>query len=128
MRPLAVNRAAPARVDAIADDAACVVPEGTAPPVSIPAEIYTAAARAFAAGERLDVQQLAASLGISRATLYRRAGNREQLFAAVIWCNSRATLVEAVGTTSRRTASPGRSPSPPTCSPSATAACRCGAS
>lgn len=46
------------------------------------------------------MQQLAGSLGISRATLYRRAGNREQLFAAVIWSKSRSTLVEAV----RRTA------------------------
>jgi AcrR family transcriptional regulator len=99
--PLAVGRAAPAGVDATTDDAAWVVPEGASPPAGIPPEIYAAAARAFAAGERLDMQQLAGTLGISRATLYRRAGNREQLFAAVIWCNSRATLVDAVRRTSR---------------------------
>jgi AcrR family transcriptional regulator len=101
MGPLAVDRAASARVDATADDAAWVVPEGNSPPANIPAEIFMAADRAFAAGERLDMQQLAASLGISRATLYRRAGNREQLFAAVIWANSRTTLVDAVRQTSR---------------------------
>jgi len=82
-------------------DVDLIVPEGTAAPVGIPPEIFAAAARAFAGGERLDMQQLAASLGISRATLYRRAGNRDQLFAAVIWWNSRATLVEAVRRTSR---------------------------
>jgi AcrR family transcriptional regulator len=47
------------------------------------------------------MQQSAGSLGISRATLYRRAGNRDQLFAAVIWSNSRATLVDAVRRTRR---------------------------
>ncbi len=100
MGPLAVQRAAPASVDATSDDAAWVVPAGFSPPPSIPPEIFAAAARAFAAGERLDMQQLAGSLGISRATLYRRAGNREQLFAAVIWANSRSTLIEAVRRTS----------------------------
>lgn len=101
MNPLAVDRAARASVDATTDDAAWVVPEGTSPPVGIPAEIFAAAARAFAAGERLDMQQLAADLGISRATLYRRAGNRDQLFAAVIWANSRPTIVDAVRRTRR---------------------------
>jgi AcrR family transcriptional regulator len=99
--PPAVDRGAPRSVDALVDDAAWVVPEGTSPPASVPPEIFAAAARAFAAGERLDMQQLAGSLGISRATLYRRAGNREQLFAAVIWSNSRATLVNAVRRTSQ---------------------------
>jgi len=88
-------------VSSLADDLSWVVPEGTAPPSGIPPEIFAAAARAFGSGERLDMQQLAGSLGISRATLYRRAGNRDQLFAAVIWANSRATLVDAVRRTTR---------------------------
>jgi len=96
VRPLAVDRTAPASVDVASDDAAWIVPEGTSAPTGVPPEIFAAAARAFGAGERLDMQQLAGSLGISRATLYRRAGNREALFAAVIWCNSRVTLVDAV--------------------------------
>ena len=86
---------------AMVDDVAWVVPAATAPPAGVPPEVMAAAARAFAGGERLDMQQLAGDLGISRATLYRRAGNRDQLFAAVIWANSRPTIVDAVRRTRR---------------------------
>ena len=83
-----------------ADDVMHVVPEGTAPPVDIPADVLAAASAGYLAGERLDMQRLALDLGISRATLYRRAGNRDALLASVLWWHGRRTLVEAV----RRTA------------------------
>ena len=38
----------------------------------------------FLAGERLDMQQLAAELGVNRATLYRWVGSRELLLGEVI--------------------------------------------
>lgn len=73
-----------------------VVPEGIAPPAHLPADIFAAASAAYLAGERLDMRQLALGLGISRATLYRRAGNRDQLLASVLWWHGRRTLVDAV--------------------------------
>lgn len=90
-----------AAVLSITDDVGWVVPEGLAPPAAIPPAVFAAAVHAFGRGDRLDMQQLAAGLGISRATLYRRAGNRDQLFAAVIWSNSRAPLADAVRRTRR---------------------------
>jgi AcrR family transcriptional regulator len=39
----------------------------------------------FLAGTRLDMQALAAQAGVSRATLYRWTGQREQLLADVVW-------------------------------------------
>lgn len=99
-KPAEAVRVAASRPAAV-DDAGWVVPQGTGPPPEVPPRIFAAAARAFAGGERLDMQHLAGSLGISRATLYRRAGNRDQLFAAVIWSDSRTILVEAVRRTDR---------------------------
>jgi AcrR family transcriptional regulator len=81
---------------AAAEDIRTIVPEGTARPSAIPAEIFDSAAAAYAAGERLDMQVLARTLGMSRATLYRRAGNRDQLYSAVIWWHSRHALVDAL--------------------------------
>jgi AcrR family transcriptional regulator len=77
-----------------------VVPDGTDPPPSVPAEVFEAAVAAYRAGQRLDMQQLAQSLGVSRATLYRRAGNRESLMAEVIWWDGRRSIIDAI----RRTA------------------------
>ena len=68
-----------------AGDALAVVPSGVAPPARIPAPVFAAAADAHASGQRLDMKSLAQQLGVSRATLYRQAGNREQLLAQVIW-------------------------------------------
>jgi AcrR family transcriptional regulator len=98
--PTAPRGMAPEREPATTD-VDWVVPEGTAPPKSIPADLFEAARAAYRAGERLDMQQLARGLGVSRATLYRRAGNRDQLFAAAIWWDGRRAPVDAV----RRTAS-----------------------
>ncbi|MFC4048784.1 QsdR family transcriptional regulator [Actinomadura syzygii] len=46
----------------------------------------------FLAGRRLDVQSLAAELGVSRVTLYRWVGTREQLLVEVIWSLTERTL------------------------------------
>lgn len=40
----------------------------------------------------MDMQSLARRLGVGRATLYRRAGNREALLDEVIWWRSRRLL------------------------------------
>jgi hypothetical protein len=42
------------------DDHAWVVPEGTDPPASVPAEIFEVAVAAYRAGQRLDMQPASA--------------------------------------------------------------------
>jgi AcrR family transcriptional regulator len=49
-----------------------------------PTDAYAAARRHFLDGDRLDLVALAAELGISRMTLYRWTGDRDQLLADVI--------------------------------------------
>ena len=78
------------------DDARLVVPGGAAAPAEIPAEIFAAAADMFAAGQRLDMRSLARRLGVGRATLYRRAGNRERLLDELLWWRARRLLVDQV--------------------------------
>ncbi len=85
-----------------ADDVSVVVPEGTAAPASIPADVFAAAADAYAAGRRLDMQSLARRLGVARATLYRRAGNRERLLDEVLWWRGRRLLAMQVRATRER--------------------------
>ncbi len=78
------------------DEVAIVIPEGTAAPARIPPDIFAAAADAYAAGRRLDMQSLARRMGVGRATLYRRAGNREDLLDEVLWWRARRLLAEQV--------------------------------
>jgi AcrR family transcriptional regulator len=79
-----------------ADDVSVVVPEGTAAPASVPGDVFAAAADSYAAGRRLDMQSLARHLGVARATLYRRAGNRERLLDEVLWWRGRRLLAMQV--------------------------------
>jgi len=81
------------------DDVRFVIPEGTQPPSDIPPQIFTAVAAGYADGERLDMRQLARRLGVSRATLYRHGGNRDQLLGAVIWWLGRQAIAAAVDAT-----------------------------
>jgi len=81
------------------DDARAVVPEGTAAPARIPAEIFASAVDAYVSAQRLDMQSLARRAGVGRATLYRRAGNREQLLDEVLWWRARRLLVRQVQAT-----------------------------
>jgi AcrR family transcriptional regulator len=84
------------------DDVTLVVPEGTAPPPSVPGHVFAAAAGTFAGGHRLDMQSLARRLGVARATLYRRAGNRETLLDEVLWWRARRLLAGQVRATAGR--------------------------
>lgn len=49
-----------------------------------PADAFRAAQRAFVRDQRVDMLKLAAELGISKATLYRWTGSREQLLSEVL--------------------------------------------
>jgi AcrR family transcriptional regulator len=81
-------------------DIAQVVPEGILAPAHVPSAVFSAAVDSYLAGQRLDMQALARRLRVARATLYRHAGNREQLMGEVLWWRSRHTLVDAVRRTS----------------------------
>ena len=81
------------------DDAAVILPAGAAVPAGVPAEIFAAAVDTFVAGQRLDMRSLARRLGVARATLYRRAGNRERLLDEVLWWRARRLLVDQVQAT-----------------------------
>ena len=78
------------------DDARIVLPDGAAVPARIPAGIFAAAVDTFVAGQRLEMRSLARRLGVARATLYRRAGNREQLLDELLWWRARRLLAEQV--------------------------------
>ncbi|MEO6472050.1 MAG: QsdR family transcriptional regulator [Aeromicrobium sp.] len=80
-------------------DAALVLPEGVGPPASIPADVFAAALHSYVTEQRLDMRALAHELGIGRATLYRRAGNREALLDELVWFRSRKALADAADDT-----------------------------
>lgn len=48
-------------------------------------EAYRLARRTFLAGHRVDVQAMAAELGVNRVTLYRWLGSRDQLLSDILW-------------------------------------------
>jgi AcrR family transcriptional regulator len=77
-------------------DVQAVLPEGTAAPEMVPGPIFAAAVDMFVAGQRLDMRSLARRIGVARATLYRRAGNREQLLDQVLWWRARPQLAAQV--------------------------------
>src|SRR4029077_2918624 len=81
---------------AMTDDADQVLPQGTGRPAAIPGPIFAAAVDTFVAGQRLDMRSLARRTGVARATLYRRAGNREQLLDQVLWWRARLLLAGQV--------------------------------
>jgi AcrR family transcriptional regulator len=54
------------------------------------------ARRAFIAGERIDMQKLAADLGVDRTTLFRWVGNRDKLLATVLWSLGAPTFRNAI--------------------------------
>src|SRR5579864_8874333 len=77
-------------------DVQAVLPQGTQPPAMVPAHIFAAAVDTFVAGQRLDMRSLARRVGVARATLYRRVGNREQLLDQVLWWRARLLLADQV--------------------------------
>ncbi|MFD7262344.1 QsdR family transcriptional regulator [Streptomyces sp. NPDC059874] len=60
-----------------------------------PMDAFELARRRYLAGDRVDMQDLAVELGISRATLFRWVGNRDQLIAEVIWSLTEPALDQA---------------------------------
>jgi AcrR family transcriptional regulator len=78
------------------DDVRIVLPAGTRVPALVPPEIFAAAVDTFVAGRRLDMRSLARRIGVGRATLYRRVGNREQLLDQVLWWRARRLLADHV--------------------------------
>jgi AcrR family transcriptional regulator len=67
-----------------------------------PADAYDAATRTYLSGRRLDMRELATEIDVSRNTLYRWTGGREQLLQDVIWSLSEAAIDEIWASTSRR--------------------------
>jgi len=57
---------------------------GTSTPRATPADAFQTALRAFVRGPRLDMEKLAQDLGISKTTLYRWTGPRDQLLSEVL--------------------------------------------
>lgn len=60
-----------------------------------PLAAFELARRKFLAGERLDMQQLAAELGLHRTTLYRWVGSRHRLLGEILWSAAEPALREA---------------------------------
>jgi AcrR family transcriptional regulator len=56
---------------------------------------FRLARRAFKESRRIEMQELAAELGVSRATLFRWVGGRDQLLAEVIWSVTAPTFRKA---------------------------------
>ena len=74
-----------------------------------PLDAFRLARRTFLAGDRVDMQALARTLNVDRATLYRWVGSREQLLTEILW-----SLMEP--TVSRlREAQAGGQPAGPNC-------------
>jgi AcrR family transcriptional regulator len=59
-------------------------------------EIVRTAAHWIGRGIRLDTRTLATELGISRSTLFRRVGNREDLMGDALWYMADRTMAAAV--------------------------------
>lgn len=59
-------------------------------------EIVRTAAHRIGRGVRLDTRTLAAELGISRSTLFRRVGNREDLMGDALWYMADRTMAAAL--------------------------------
>lgn len=60
-----------------------------------PDDVVRAATRHYLSGAPIDMSSLAAELGLARATLYRRVGNREQLFGQVLAVQTARTFAAA---------------------------------
>jgi len=55
-------------------------------------DAFRLARRTFQAGDRVDMQALARTLGVDRATLYRWVGSRERLLSEILWSLVQPTI------------------------------------
>jgi AcrR family transcriptional regulator len=65
---------------------------GEEPPRPTALDAFRLARRKFLAAERVEMSALADELGVSRATLYRWIGSRDQLLVEIIWSLAERTL------------------------------------
>lgn len=70
-------------------------------PRATPADAFRAATTTWLRGQRIDMGALAASLGVSRPTLYKWCGGREQLLTDVLWSLTETIFDLAVASTGR---------------------------
>jgi AcrR family transcriptional regulator len=75
--------------------AAMRLARGEMPTPASPAGAFLAARARYLAGDRIDMRALAAELGVSRPTLYRWTGPREQLIADVLFALSDQVFEQA---------------------------------
>jgi len=69
-------------------------------------DAIAAARRTFLRGERVEMQALAEELGVSRVTLHRWVGSRDELLGQVIWSLAERALA-AAGAATRATGAAG---------------------
>src|SRR5271166_5782779 len=55
-------------------------------------DAFRVARRWFMAGRRIEMQELAAELGVNRATLFRWVGGRDELLGEILWSLAEPTL------------------------------------
>ena len=59
-------------------------------------DAFRVARRWFMAGRRIEMQELAAELGVNRATLFRWVGSRDDLLGEILWSLTEPALAAAV--------------------------------
>ncbi|HXO81491.1 MAG TPA: QsdR family transcriptional regulator [Mycobacterium sp.] len=59
-------------------------------------DAFRVARRWFMAGRRIEMQELAAELGVNRATLFRWVGGRDDLLGEILWSLAEPTLAAAI--------------------------------
>src|ERR1700756_2927787 len=59
-------------------------------------DAFPIARRWFTSGRRIEMRELAAELGVNRATLFRWVGSRDDLLAEILWSLAEPTLTIAV--------------------------------
>jgi hypothetical protein len=69
-------------------------------------EAFRAARRMFVAGDRVEISDLAGTLGVNRVTVHRWLGNRTQILTDVIWSLAEPTI-EAATAMHQKSADPG---------------------
>lgn len=67
-----------------------------------PLTAFRIARRWFTSGRRIEMQELAAELGVNRATLFRWVGSRDDLLGEILWSLAEPTLAIAVDGASGR--------------------------
>lgn len=67
-------------------------------PQPTPMMVFKLARKQWAACRRISIGELAATVGVSRVTLYRWVGSREQLIEEILWSFAKPTFASAANT------------------------------